>query len=65
MDKLLSRKEAWERLGISISGLNKLVSTGQLRVHRIGSLVKISEFDLQAYLDSVAVGGNTTKTEKN
>jgi len=61
MAKLLSRKEAWTRLNVSQSALNRIVASGALRSHKIGGLVKISEHDLQEYLDAVAHGGRPAK----
>lgn len=49
--KLLTKKEAAERLSVSMRTLEGLISRGALPAYRVGAaLVRISEDDLDRYL---------------
>ena len=51
--KLLTRKEAAARLGISLRALDGIVSRGALPAYRIGpKMVRIREEELEAYVSS-------------
>lgn len=47
---LLTTKQVAERLHVSRPVVSRLCSSGQLAHHRIGSSLRISEADLEAYL---------------
>lgn len=48
--KMLTIKQAAERLNVSIGLVYKLVNKGQLRAYRIASALRISEEELDEYL---------------
>ncbi|QEG36157.1 helix-turn-helix domain-containing protein [Bythopirellula goksoeyrii] len=47
---LLTVKQVQQRLNVSHALIYRLVQQGELASHRIGSSIRISEEDLQAYL---------------
>lgn len=47
---LLTRSEAREVLGVSLSSLDQEIRTGRLRVVRIGRSVRIHPADLTSYM---------------
>jgi excisionase family DNA binding protein len=49
-DTLYTRRQAAERLTISVPTLDRLIRTGELPVVRIGRSVRLAESDLHAYL---------------
>ena len=62
--KLLTKKEAADRLSVSIRTLEGLISRGALPAYRVGStLIRISEDDIDRYLASRLVAP-TPKQEK-
>lgn len=50
--KLLRPKEVAERLAVSDRTIYRLVDEGKIASYRIGGAVRISEEDLEAYLES-------------
>ena len=44
--------EVADQLKISVRSVRRLIASGNIRVHRIGRAVRISEIDLADYLDS-------------
>ena len=58
---MLTVKELAKRLRISRSKAYRLLEAGKVRHYRIDGVYRISEEQLQAYLESVAVGGNQPK----
>ncbi len=53
MPKLLTRKEAVERLGVSDSTLTRLMAAGAISFYKIGSRTLFDEAQISAYLESV------------
>ena len=49
--RLLSVATVAERLAISTKTVRRCIETGALRVHRLGRCVRISEDDLQNFID--------------
>ena len=48
----ITRKQAAERLSVSVRVLDGLIARGQLRAYKIGSkLVRISEADIEKYMN--------------
>jgi len=47
---LLSVSAVAELLGVSTKTVRRLIGRGELKVHRIGGSVRVSEEDLRAYL---------------
>ncbi len=61
-DRLLTRQEAADRLGMSTVTLWRMVRDGRLKVCKIGRMVRILESDLQMYMDGIVrVGHPETK----
>lgn len=52
MSNLLTPKDVAERLKISVSQVSRLVKGGKISAYRIGGSIKISEEDLNEYLQS-------------
>lgn len=52
-DRLLTRKETAERLNVSLVTLWRLVKDGDLHACKIGRNVRITESELQRYLDGI------------
>lgn len=51
---LLSAKEVAQRLNLSLRTVRRLIASGALATIRIGSSVRISEADLQAFVAASA-----------
>ena len=58
---MLTVVEVAKRLGISRSKAYRLLETAKVPHYRIDGTYRVSEEQLQAYLESVAVGGNQPK----
>jgi excisionase family DNA binding protein len=58
---MLTVMEVAERLSISRSKAYRLLESGRVPHYRIDGVYRISEEQLRAYLESVAVGGNQPK----
>ena len=59
----ITRKQAAERLSISVRVLDGLIARGQLRAYKIGSkLVRISEADIERYMNRQVIAPASVKT---
>ena len=59
----ITRKQAAERLSVSVRVLDGLIARGQLRAYKVGSkLVRISEADLDKYMNRQVVAPASAKT---
>jgi excisionase family DNA binding protein len=52
--QLYSKAEVAKRLDVGVRTVERLVSTGQIEFHRVGSLVKFTDDQLLAYLTKTA-----------
>ncbi len=50
---MFNPKQVAERLNLSLSMIYKLLNTGELECYRIGSAFRVSEKQLNQYLDRV------------
>jgi excisionase family DNA binding protein len=48
--RLFSINKTAERLDVSVRSVRRWIKAGELRSHRLGGQLRISEDDLQAYL---------------
>lgn len=59
----ITRKQAAERLSVSVRVLDGLIARGQLPAYKIGSkLVRISEDDLEKYMKRQIIAPASLKT---
>lgn len=59
----ITRKQAAERLSVSVRVLDGLIARGQLPAYKIGSkLVRISEADLERYMTRQIMAPASAKT---
>jgi excisionase family DNA binding protein len=56
-ENLLSRKQAAQRLGLSIRNLTYRIKDGSIPYVRLGRLIKIIPSDLDRYIQSHRIGG--------
>lgn len=61
LDKLLSKTESTEILGIRPTKLNSLIRSGDLRARRIGRRVVVSESELKRFQDSLPMASALIK----
>ena len=57
VEKLYSPEEAADLLGISLRTMRTTIKRGEIRHIRIGRLVRISDGDLQTFIDNRKHGG--------
>lgn len=57
VEKLYSPEEAANLLGVSLRTMRTIIKNGEIRHVRIGRLVKISDGDLQKFIDNNKHGG--------
>jgi len=63
-DRLLTVQQAAEHVGLSISGIRKAVTRGDLVVRRVGRAVRIRETDLRAFADGTVPGRKPHRAKK-
>ena len=56
---LMSKKQISRELGISLRGVDRLISSGQLAVVRVGRLVRVKSAELNAFIKRNSYGGLT------
>ncbi len=56
MDKLLSAREVAERLGVAYKTAYRLIRSGEVPAMRVGGVYRVSESDLERYLEESRVG---------
>jgi len=61
MEPMMTRKEAAEYLKVTVVTICRLNSTGALPYSRVARRIRISEKDIQNYLDSTRVTCNSAK----
>lgn len=49
-DKLISKKEAAEMLGVSVDTIDRLVMAGEIPMYRVSSVVRFWESEVVAYV---------------
>ena len=52
--ELLTLQEAAERLSLSYAMVRRLIERGELNVHRIGRAVRISNVEVERFIESVS-----------
>lgn len=61
-DKLISKKEAAEMLGVCCSTLDKLVAEGKIPMYRIGGACKYFDGEVLGYVRTQRVKASPRKT---
>ena len=64
MSNLLNLKSAGAYLGISSRSVRRLIDRKVLSYHRIGGLIKVSESDLETYLENSKIEANNNSNRK-
>ena len=59
MEKLLTKKELAELLGISISTIDRHLDTGILPCHKFGTHYRFTPSDVKTYLENCAIPATT------
>lgn len=60
---LLTRKEAAQRLSVSVRTVDRLIRARRLRVRRVGRAVRIATPDLNALIARMAINGLPSRIE--
>lgn len=56
MDKLVTKAEACQYLGISVDTIDRIIKRGELSAYRVSGRIRISEEAIQDYLQANPVG---------
>ena len=56
---MLTVFEVAQRLGVSRGLVYKLINRGDMECHRVGSVIRVAESQLQGYLERTHSGGGT------
>ena len=57
MNKLRNKTDVCEILGVSIRGLDRLIAGGKIRIVKVGRLTKISQAEVDAFIERNSHGG--------
>jgi len=51
MSKFLTKQEVCDSMNVSVDTLDRLIRRGDLRAYRVARRIRISESDLESYLE--------------
>lgn len=55
MPEMISKKDAAERLGVSLPTIDRLIKERKLSYYKVGGSIKISVKDLEIYVESCRI----------